>query len=135
VTRAEIEAHIRQFNRTCRGHLLIPQEYQQPLIDRWQKTQDAGDVLSAIFQILALELHQKSGHLDLPDTNWETLYRRFSDLRDMRKGCGFDFNDLILSLPFDRTDYSIQEDGTDKRLTCPQCGIRISFLAPSFEDM
>lgn len=41
----------------------------------------------------------------------------------LRKHCGYDFNKVVLSYPF---------DGADHDVICPKCGVKTSFKSPIF---
>ncbi len=44
--------------------------------------------------------------------------------RGMREPCGYNFNDTIMSYPFDGTTYEY---------SCPKCGLKTSFTTPIFQ--
>ncbi len=44
--------------------------------------------------------------------------------RGMREFCGYDFNDTVMSYPF---------DGTTHECSCPKCGLKTTFTTPIFQ--
>ena len=43
--------------------------------------------------------------------------------KTLRTPCGYDFNKVILSYPF---------DGEEHEVFCPKCGVKTSFRSPTF---
>jgi hypothetical protein len=123
----ETEQCIRAVTRTCKGPHVLSSEQQVKFRDLWYRYQDAGDWPAAQSVVGVLEKALKTGHLEIPDNNWEALFRRIVDLIYIRvaDGCGYDFNDLILANPL---------DGQDRVVACPKCNNQISYKAPTFEE-
>jgi hypothetical protein len=130
--RQEIEQSIRAVTRTCKGPHVLSSEQQVKFRDLWYVCQDAGDWHAAQSIVGVLERFLGTGHMAIPEQDWEALYRRAVDLIYIRKmtinpeaGCGYDFNEIILANPL---------DGQDRIVPCPKCGNQISYKAPTFEE-
>lgn len=139
MTRSEIEAQQRSVRRHCKGPFRLTEQEKKDLLECWSLVATSKDIPAAKGIVMAIEVYVDSGHKPLPD-DWDVVLGRFQDLLDLRRkeGCGYNFNDFILSHPFDGHDYGLIYDDennliADRRTPCPWCGILISWKAPLYE--
>ena len=129
-TREEIIAHIRAVNRTCRGNPVFPEKMRKMLTDILDPIVEARDVttgkqlLVSLCRVLKIPLPEI-----VPADDFEAIYREvfgliFACEDRVGRGCGADFNEILISGPWDgdRHDY-----------ICPKCGINSFYIAPCFE--
>lgn len=133
--REQILANIHAFQRRCNGPRRLSEDEAAFLIAKWDQLEEAKDIEGALALIMAVELYIDSGHLPIPAT-WQAALQRFIDLLKLprKEGCGYDFNQILLSHPFDGTDYCVTKDAegnviSDTRTPCPNCGNLISWRA------
>ena len=143
MTRAEAEADVRKFGRTCKGLELVDRATQKTFFDRIYSTQHE-DLPGLVADIIALRrsvaLPKKiEEELEAGDPSWrlpsllampggqvlawciETLRAHQSDLGN---ACGWDMNDEVCANPF---------DGQARSYACPDCGLTGTFRSPYYE--
>ena len=109
----EIEKEIRAIARHCRGPAIFPEEQRIARLKEFQEGDaEARTKLLEEFGIKPTEDH-------------ETNFRNLARLVDARVGCGYDFNETVLSNPF---------DGKIHEYECPKCKVKGEYRAPIFPE-
>lgn len=141
---------IRSVNRTCRGPKLFPPERTEALMARIREasTKKLSGLLKEIFAArrevgLPIEFREEmskedlklariGGHEPPPSIHelsqsdilaWCVRTARANEA-DVGRPCGNDFNEIVLSHPF---------DGQERAYKCPKCGVEGVFRSPIFE--
>lgn len=125
-TKETVEKEIRSQKRSCRGKCILPTEAQKDINNTWLGILSKRIWTEALLFQGSLEIILKQGHLEIPNEDWEMMNRHIRGLWDLRQGCGYDINNVILSQPL---------DGEIHSFTCPRCGIQAKFIPGVFEGV
>jgi len=143
MTRAEAEAAVRKFPRTCKGLELIDRATQKTFFDRiyTARHEELPELVTDIIALrrsVGLPKHM-SEEIEAGDPSWrlpslldmpggkilawciETLRAHQSNLGNP---CGRDFNDEICANPF---------DGAVRNYACPACGLAGTYRSPLYD--
>jgi hypothetical protein len=143
MTRAEAEADVRQFNRRCKGPLLIPTDKQKELFAfiammKMDQLPELVPMIVAERRAMRLPpemldelddgipprgLRLAADHAIGDVMDWAIRSIRARE-QDRNKPCGLDFNDTIIAHPF---------DGQLRAYICPRCGTTGEFRSPTYE--
>src|SRR5580658_10128372 len=118
VTQAEAEAVVRSVTRVCRGLPVLEPEKQKEFQAAWNSAFAVGDWSASCWVADAAEKAVGIVGAQVDAGDWENLWRRaataiYAHGDTVGKPCGYDFNDIICSFPF---------DGAPRIGKCPKCG-------------
>lgn len=120
----EQEQDIRSIGRRCAGPLLLPETVQERYFGRLASGESTSGILGDYLLAAAIEGYPVA---DIPMdglTPEEAAQRVLLASLRKRKGCGADFNEVILAGPL---------DGEQHPYRCPQCGNEGVYIPPIFD--
>lgn len=120
---------VRKVGRACRGLRVIPKMQRLFFFNTiWPELTKSHNFKKAEAAQLDIETYLKGINFPFTRTplekdNWDQIQRVLFFSVDIRRGCGYNFNETVESYPF---------DGEEHKYTCPKCGIKGSFRSPKF---
>lgn len=118
----EAEKEVRSVNRRCRGRFRLTDAEIHEVETKWDDCVQRGSFRDAslLVEATALRLGYRFASTPMPFGALQQILARM--VYSLQDNCGYDVNNLILSNPLDGKDYFV---------TCPNCGAKISYTAPT----